>query len=193
MVWWVRNGEVVRVGNMSQEWSRAVVDVGVAYDSDIARVREVLAEVLATPVSPELVPPEQGGAIAAQIMRGGPFELVELGAGDGSKICHLIDALHAAGAEIHYIFMPTSPIQGNNVYWTEIAQGAGGVQAGPLAFFDTTMLANDAYDVLDWDTNIPYDPITRNSADRPPTNDGWNTANEWQDPRTIRLGVRLSF
>jgi small conductance mechanosensitive channel len=45
VVWWVRNGEVVRVGNMSQEWSRAVVDVGVAYDSDIARVREVLAEV----------------------------------------------------------------------------------------------------------------------------------------------------
>jgi small-conductance mechanosensitive channel len=45
VVWWVRNGEVVRVGNMSQHWSRAVVDVGVAYDSDIARVREVLGEV----------------------------------------------------------------------------------------------------------------------------------------------------
>lgn len=45
VVWWVRNGEVVRVGNMSQEWSRAVVDVGVAYDSDIARVRDVLTEV----------------------------------------------------------------------------------------------------------------------------------------------------
>ena len=45
VVWWVRNGEVVRVGNMSQNWSRAVVDVGVAYDSDIARVREVLGEV----------------------------------------------------------------------------------------------------------------------------------------------------
>jgi dimethylhistidine N-methyltransferase len=45
---------------------------------------------------------EQGGAIAAQIMRGGPFELVELGAGDGSKICHLIDALHAAGADFTF-------------------------------------------------------------------------------------------
>jgi moderate conductance mechanosensitive channel len=45
VVWWVRNGEVVRVGNMSQNWSRAVVDVGVAYDSDLARVREVLGDV----------------------------------------------------------------------------------------------------------------------------------------------------
>lgn len=45
VVWWVRNGEVVRVGNMSQNWSRAVIDVGVAYDSDVARVREVLDDV----------------------------------------------------------------------------------------------------------------------------------------------------
>jgi small conductance mechanosensitive channel len=45
VVWWVRNGEVVRVGNMSQNWSRAVVDVGVAYDSDLTRVREVLGDV----------------------------------------------------------------------------------------------------------------------------------------------------
>jgi len=45
VVWWVRNGEVIRVGNMSQNWSRAVVDVGVAYNSDIARVREVLGDV----------------------------------------------------------------------------------------------------------------------------------------------------
>lgn len=45
VVWWVRNGEVVRVGNMSQNWSRAVVDVGVAYDSDLAHVRDVLSDV----------------------------------------------------------------------------------------------------------------------------------------------------
>lgn len=48
VVWWVRNGEVVRVGNMSQNWSRAVIDVGVAYDSDVAQVREVLADVAET-------------------------------------------------------------------------------------------------------------------------------------------------
>ena len=35
-VWHVPNGEVVRVGNQSQLWSVAVVDVAVAYDADIA-------------------------------------------------------------------------------------------------------------------------------------------------------------
>ncbi len=44
-VWYVRNGEIVRVGNMSQNWARSVLDIGVAYGEDIARVRRVLAEV----------------------------------------------------------------------------------------------------------------------------------------------------
>jgi moderate conductance mechanosensitive channel len=46
-VWYVRNGEVLRVGNMSQNWARAVLDVTVAYDSDLVHVRKVLAEVAA--------------------------------------------------------------------------------------------------------------------------------------------------
>ncbi|MFC3687810.1 mechanosensitive ion channel family protein [Aquipuribacter hungaricus] len=41
-VWHIRNGEVVRVGNMSQGWSRAVLDVGVAYGEDVSRVMELL-------------------------------------------------------------------------------------------------------------------------------------------------------
>lgn len=45
---------------------------------------------------------EQGGDIADRILEGGPFELVELGAGDGSKICHLIDALHERDADFVY-------------------------------------------------------------------------------------------
>jgi small conductance mechanosensitive channel len=44
-VWYVRNGEILRVGNMSQNWARSVVDVGVSYHEDIARVRRVLQEV----------------------------------------------------------------------------------------------------------------------------------------------------
>jgi small conductance mechanosensitive channel len=44
-VWYVPNGEILRVGNKSQNWSRAVVDVGVGYDEDIARAKRVLAEV----------------------------------------------------------------------------------------------------------------------------------------------------
>src|SRR3954471_5721764 len=44
-VWYVPNGEILRVGNKSQNWSRAVVDVGVGYDEDLARARRVLTEV----------------------------------------------------------------------------------------------------------------------------------------------------
>jgi len=44
-VWYVPNGEILRVGNKSQNWSRAVVDVGVGYDEDIARAKRVLGEV----------------------------------------------------------------------------------------------------------------------------------------------------
>ncbi len=44
-VWYVRNGEVLRVGNMSQGWARSVLDVTVEYDSDIDRVEAVLGEV----------------------------------------------------------------------------------------------------------------------------------------------------
>ncbi|WP_432494104.1 mechanosensitive ion channel family protein [Kineococcus gypseus] len=41
-VWYVRNGEILRVGNKSQGWARAVLDVSVAYGSDVAHVQEVL-------------------------------------------------------------------------------------------------------------------------------------------------------
>jgi small conductance mechanosensitive channel len=35
VVWWVPNGEIKRVGNLSQQWSRALLDVEVAYDTDL--------------------------------------------------------------------------------------------------------------------------------------------------------------
>ena len=41
-VWHVPNGEVQRVGNKSQLWSVAVVDIDVAYDSDISQTRELM-------------------------------------------------------------------------------------------------------------------------------------------------------
>src|SRR4051794_3325033 len=44
-VWYVPNGEILRVGNKSQNWSRAVVDVAVAYGEDVARVTRVLREI----------------------------------------------------------------------------------------------------------------------------------------------------
>ena len=41
-VWYVRNGEVLRVGNMSQNWARSVLDIQVGYSENLERVREVL-------------------------------------------------------------------------------------------------------------------------------------------------------
>ena len=41
-VWHVPNGEVRRVGNLSQLWSVAVIDVDVAYDTDIAAARRII-------------------------------------------------------------------------------------------------------------------------------------------------------
>jgi moderate conductance mechanosensitive channel len=44
-VWYVRNGEILRVGNMSQNWAQTVLDIQVAYSEDLHRVRQVLADV----------------------------------------------------------------------------------------------------------------------------------------------------
>jgi small-conductance mechanosensitive channel len=66
-VWYVRNGEVVRVGNNGQGWARAVIDVPIAYDEDIERVRELLLQTANEVVADEpyrdmvLEPPEVWG------------------------------------------------------------------------------------------------------------------------------------
>ena len=44
-VWYLRNGEILKVGNQSQNWARTVLDVAVSYKEDVTRVREVLQEV----------------------------------------------------------------------------------------------------------------------------------------------------
>jgi small conductance mechanosensitive channel len=41
-VWHMPNGEITRIGNKSQQWARAVLDVDVAYDTDIALAKEVI-------------------------------------------------------------------------------------------------------------------------------------------------------
>jgi small conductance mechanosensitive channel len=51
-VWHVPNGQVVRVGNKSQNWARAVLDVQITADSDVRVAREVLSRV-ATELSAE--------------------------------------------------------------------------------------------------------------------------------------------
>ena len=44
-VWHVPNGEIRRVGNKSQHWSRALLDVEVAYDTDIEHAKSVIKRV----------------------------------------------------------------------------------------------------------------------------------------------------
>lgn len=45
-VWYVRNGEILRVGNQSQNWARTVLDVTLGYDTDITEAQRVLGDVL---------------------------------------------------------------------------------------------------------------------------------------------------
>jgi small-conductance mechanosensitive channel len=46
VVWYVRNGEIIRVGNRSQGWSTAVVDLPVAYTEDAERVQGIIRDAL---------------------------------------------------------------------------------------------------------------------------------------------------
>ncbi|MFJ9202759.1 mechanosensitive ion channel family protein [Streptomyces flaveolus] len=43
-LWHIRNGEILRVRNDSQEWARAVLDVAVTYDADLDTVYRVLED-----------------------------------------------------------------------------------------------------------------------------------------------------
>lgn len=41
----------------------------------------------------------------------------------GKELAGLYNELRGAGSEIHYVYIPCSPIQGNKVYWTPISAG----------------------------------------------------------------------
>lgn len=47
-LWYVRNGEVTRIGNMSQGWARAIIDLGVPTDSDLEQVEHTMLETAQT-------------------------------------------------------------------------------------------------------------------------------------------------
>jgi small-conductance mechanosensitive channel len=44
IVWYVRNGEIVRVGNKSQGWGTALVDIPVSYEENLSRVIPLIRE-----------------------------------------------------------------------------------------------------------------------------------------------------
>jgi small-conductance mechanosensitive channel len=43
-VWYVRNGEILRVANMSQGWARTVLDISVGFSADLERVQNILRD-----------------------------------------------------------------------------------------------------------------------------------------------------
>lgn len=45
VVWHIRNGSLQQVGNQSQGWARAVIDIPVPYNQDMSEVREVMTQV----------------------------------------------------------------------------------------------------------------------------------------------------
>ncbi|MFN8035695.1 MAG: mechanosensitive ion channel family protein [Acidimicrobiia bacterium] len=57
VVWHIPNGEIRRVGNKSQQWSRVVLDFVLAYDTDVAAASDVIERAAdATLEAPELRP-----------------------------------------------------------------------------------------------------------------------------------------
>jgi moderate conductance mechanosensitive channel len=48
VVWYARNGEILRVGNKSQGYAQVVIDMPVAHDTDLERCRTVMQEVADT-------------------------------------------------------------------------------------------------------------------------------------------------
>ncbi|WP_433335257.1 mechanosensitive ion channel family protein [Spirillospora sp. CA-294931] len=59
VVWYVPNGEIKKVGNESQNWGRAVLDIPVEIDEDVEKVREILQatanELASNPTWEELI------------------------------------------------------------------------------------------------------------------------------------------
>jgi small-conductance mechanosensitive channel len=53
-LWFVRNGEIVRVGNMSQGWARVIIDLAVPYDTEVDTVQQhILATAVEMSTSPK--------------------------------------------------------------------------------------------------------------------------------------------
>lgn len=57
-VWYVRNGEIVRVGNFSQGYAVAVVDIPVGYATDVAKATAVLDQVAAEAAASDAIAPD---------------------------------------------------------------------------------------------------------------------------------------
>lgn len=48
VVWYVRNGEIIRIGNKSQGWAVALIDIPIAYDQPVEKALDTLRTVTRT-------------------------------------------------------------------------------------------------------------------------------------------------
>ncbi|WP_286931431.1 MULTISPECIES: mechanosensitive ion channel family protein [Aeromicrobium] len=118
-VWYVRNGEILRVGNHSQEWARTVLDVTVAYDSDLELVQRILREeahALATDSTlsaviieePEVWGVERfdkDGAVVRTVLKTAPLHQADVGRALRSRVLRRFDE---AGVRIPSTTLPPS-------------------------------------------------------------------------------------
>ena len=105
-VWYVRNGEVLRVGNQSQNWARTVLDITVGYEADLDQVQTILQEE-ATAMFEDarfhdviIEPPEvwgverfdKDGAVVRVVLKTAPLEQWQVARAMRRRIKHRFDA-----------------------------------------------------------------------------------------------------
>jgi small-conductance mechanosensitive channel len=99
MLWYVRNGEIIRVGNASQGWSRAVLDIALDYSTDVATAKKAIekaaSDVASEPGNTEKVigAPEVWGV---QVLAGDQFVVRVVQKAKSSKADELARDLRVA-------------------------------------------------------------------------------------------------
>ena len=74
----------------------------------------------------------------------------------GPELTRLFGLLRGAGAELHYIYIPCSPIHGNSIYWTPLATGVNVAQYLRANLSDRVMpriCTATPIGKLDWNTS----------------------------------------
>jgi len=119
-VWYVRNGEILRVGNQSQNWARTVLDITVAYESDLDQVQQLLEEEATAMYEDEryhdmiIEPPEvwgverfdKDGAVVRLVLKTAPLQQWAVARTMRQRIKARFDA---AGIRIPTSFVPGQP------------------------------------------------------------------------------------
>ena len=116
-VWYVRNGEILRVGNSSQNWARTVLDITVAYESDLDEAQRILHDVANEMYAEKafegviIEPPEvwgverfdKDGVVVRVVLKTAPLEQWGVARAMRQRVKHRFDA---AGIRIPVTIVP---------------------------------------------------------------------------------------